>query len=67
MGDEDIIQIRIGSFQVGIIGLKEVMADLASSMAGASDEEVERRIDPTAFPKKLYSRKGQGRVRTGMF
>jgi small redox-active disulfide protein 2 len=40
MANEDIIQIRIGSFQVGIIGLKEVMADLASSKAGASDEEV---------------------------
>lgn len=40
MSNENIIQIKIGTFQVGIIGLKEVMAELAAAMSGASDEAV---------------------------
>ena len=68
MGDEDIIQIRIGSFQVGIIGLKEVMADLASSMAGASDEEVageliHRLSRKNYIPEKAKAEYGRALVR----
>jgi small redox-active disulfide protein 2 len=44
MDNDDIIQIKIGTFQVGIIGLKEVMADLASSLDQALDEEVSREL-----------------------
>jgi small redox-active disulfide protein 2 len=40
MGNEDIIRIQVGTFQVGIVGFKEVMADLAPSMAGAPDETI---------------------------
>ncbi len=40
MANEDITQIKIGTFQVGIIGFQEVMAELAASMAGASAEAV---------------------------
>jgi small redox-active disulfide protein 2 len=44
MANEDIIQIKIGSFQVGIIGLKEVIVELDSSLGQAPDEEVERTL-----------------------
>ena len=44
MADEDITQIKIGTFQVGIIGLKEVMAELSFLLARAPDEEVEREL-----------------------
>lgn len=40
MAEEETIQLKIGTFQVGLIGLKEVIADLASSLAQASDREV---------------------------
>ena len=33
-----MIQVRIGDFPIGIVGLKEVMADLASSLSGASND-----------------------------
>jgi small redox-active disulfide protein 2 len=44
MGSEDITQVKVGTFQVGIMGLKEAMADLASSLAQAPDEEVSREL-----------------------
>ena len=40
MVSEDVIQIRIGNFPVGMVGLKEVMAELAPSLSEASDEEM---------------------------
>ena len=40
MVDEEITQLKIGTYQVGIIGLKEAMAELASTLAEASDQEV---------------------------
>jgi hypothetical protein len=39
-GSADITQIKIGTFQIGILGLKEAMAELASSLAQAPDEDV---------------------------
>ncbi len=44
MANEDIIQIKIGNFQVGIIGLKDVMAELSPVLAHASDQEVESEL-----------------------
>jgi small redox-active disulfide protein 2 len=44
MTNEDIIQIKIGSLPVGILGLKEVMTDLASSLSQAPDQEIEREL-----------------------
>ena len=68
MSNEDIIQIKIGSFQVGIIGLKEVMAELASSMAEASDEEVageliHRLSKKNYIPEKAKAEYGRALVR----
>jgi small redox-active disulfide protein 2 len=40
MGAEDITQVKIGTFQVGIIGLKEALSELSASLGTASDEEV---------------------------
>lgn len=40
MPDNDIIQVKIGPLQVGIVGLKDVMTECATSMGKASDEEV---------------------------
>jgi small redox-active disulfide protein 2 len=40
MGTEDIIQVKVGSFQVGIMGLKEAISDLSASLETASDEEI---------------------------
>jgi hypothetical protein len=44
METEDIIPIKIGHFQVGMVGLKEVMTELASSMANDSDEDIARAL-----------------------
>jgi small redox-active disulfide protein 2 len=44
VGSEDITQVKVGTFQVGIMGLKEAMADLASSLPQAPDEEVGREL-----------------------
>ena len=68
MPNEDIIQIKIGSFQVGIIGLKEVMAELASSIAAASDEEVageliHRLSKKNYIPEKAKAEYGRALVR----
>jgi predicted HTH domain antitoxin len=40
MGDEEITQINLGTYQVGIIGLKEALAKIASSQRNASDQEL---------------------------
>jgi hypothetical protein len=40
MVDEDITQLNIGSYQVGIIGMKEAVTELASPLAKASDQEI---------------------------
>jgi small redox-active disulfide protein 2 len=42
METDEITQIKIGTLQVGIIGLKEVMTKLATSMADAPDWKLER-------------------------
>lgn len=68
MDNEAIIQIKIGSFQVGIVGLKEVMADLASSLAQVPDEEVERTLiqrlsRKNYIPEKAKDEYGQALLR----
>jgi len=40
MVDEDITQLKIGTYQVGIIGLKEAVTELTSSLANAPDQEI---------------------------
>jgi hypothetical protein len=40
MVDEEITQLKIGTYQVGIIGLKEAVTEFASSLAKAPDEEI---------------------------
>jgi small redox-active disulfide protein 2 len=68
METEDIIQIKIGTSQVGIIGLKEVIAEMAHSMAGASDEEIAGALVPRLskinyIPDKAKSEYGRAFVR----
>jgi small redox-active disulfide protein 2 len=40
MDDKDFTRIRVGGFDVGIIGLKQLMEQMAKTHAGKSDEEV---------------------------
>ena len=40
MVDEEITQLKVGAYQVGIIGLKEAVAELASPLASAPDQEI---------------------------
>jgi small redox-active disulfide protein 2 len=68
VGSGDIIQIKIGSFQVGIIGLKEVMAELAASRAVSSDAEVageliHRLSKKNYIPEKAKAEYGRALVR----
>jgi small redox-active disulfide protein 2 len=68
MAAEDVIQIRIGNFQVGMVGLKEIMADLASSFSGASDEEmagvlIEHLAKMNYIPEKAKAEYGRALVR----
>jgi small redox-active disulfide protein 2 len=60
MATEDITQIKIGTVQVGIIGLEEAVSELSASMGTASDEEVGRaliqRLSKTNYiPEKAKS------------
>lgn len=40
MAEKDIVQIKVGKFSVSIVGIKQVMEELAGTHAGGSDEEV---------------------------
>ena len=40
MVDEEITQINLGAYQVGIIGLKEAVTELVPSLANAPDQEI---------------------------
>jgi hypothetical protein len=59
MGSGDITPIQIGNFQVGLIGLKEVMAELAPSLSGASDEEMARALIQRISPKNYIPEKAK--------
>lgn len=68
MADEEITQVKIGILQVGIVGLKEVMTELASSMANDSDEDIARvliqRLSKKNYiPEKAKPEYGQALVR----
>jgi hypothetical protein len=60
METEDIIQIKIGTFQVGIIGLKEVMAELIPHLTQAADQEVERELLQRLSRKNYIPEKARG-------
>lgn len=40
MAEKDIVQIKVGKFAVSIIGIKQVMEEMAKTHAGSSDEEI---------------------------
>lgn len=44
MVDKDLTRIRVGDHEVGLIGLRQAMDAIASSHAGASDEEVKEAL-----------------------
>jgi small redox-active disulfide protein 2 len=56
---DDITQVKIGTFQVGIIGLKEVMAELAPSMDEASDEELAAELFHRLSKKNYFPEKAK--------
>jgi hypothetical protein len=53
MVDEDITQLNIGTYQVGIIGLKKALTELASPLAKASDQEIAEELI-SRLSKKNY-------------
>jgi small redox-active disulfide protein 2 len=57
---DDITQVTIGSFQVGIIGLKEVISELEPSSAQAADQEVERELLQRLSRKNYIPEKARG-------
>jgi small redox-active disulfide protein 2 len=68
MGPEDIFPIQIGNFQVGMVGLKDVMTELASSLGGASEEEtaealIQRLSKKNYIPEKSKPEYGRALVR----
>ena len=44
MGTDDIVQIRVGGFSVGIVGLKQTMESMAGEYADKSDHEMEKEL-----------------------
>ena len=44
MGTDDIIQLRVGRFSVGIVGLKQTMESMAGEYAEQPDHEVEKEL-----------------------
>ena len=68
MASDEIIQIRIGGSPIGMVGLTEVMAELASSFSGASDEEmagalIQRLSKRNYIPEKAKAEYGRALVR----
>ncbi len=49
----DVIQIRVGQHQIGIIGLKEVLTEVAQTMTGAPDEIIQKEL-LTRLSKRNY-------------
>ncbi|RLC04887.1 MAG: hypothetical protein DRH90_07550 [Deltaproteobacteria bacterium] len=49
----DVIQIRVGQHQISIIGLKEVLAEVAETMTGAPDEIIQKEL-LTRLSKRNY-------------
>jgi len=44
MGTDDIVQIRVGGFSVGIVGLKQTMESMAGEYAQQPEHEVEKEL-----------------------
>jgi small redox-active disulfide protein 2 len=44
MGTDDIIQIRVGGFSVGIVGLKQTMESMAGEYTQQPEHEVEKEL-----------------------
>jgi len=44
MGTDDIVQIRVGGFSVGIVGLKQAMESMVREYAEKSDHEMEKEL-----------------------
>ncbi len=68
MASEEITQVKIGPHQIGLIGFKEILAELASSMAEASDEQVatellHRLSKKNFFPEKAKAEYARALVR----
>jgi len=68
MSDEDIARIRVGRFDVSIVGLKAVMEELAESHAEEGDEKVaslmiERLKGRNYIPEKARDDYGRAFVR----
>jgi hypothetical protein len=68
MSNEDITQLKIGNLQVGIIGLKEAMVELASSLTDPSDEEIAGKLirqlsQKNYIPQKAKEDYGRALVR----
>ena len=49
----DVVQIRIGGNKIGIIGLKNVLAEVAETMTGAPDETLRQEL-LTRLSKRNY-------------
>jgi hypothetical protein len=68
MSNEDITQLKIGNLQVGIIGLKETITELASSLTDPSDEEIAGKLirqlsQKNYIPQKAKEDYGRALVR----
>jgi hypothetical protein len=68
MSNEDITQLKIGNLQVGIIGLKETITELASSLTEPSDEEIAGKLirqlsQKNYIPQKAKEDYGRALVR----
>jgi glutaredoxin len=68
MTDKDITQVRIGRYSFGIVGIKQLMEDLATTHADRSDAEVsavmlERLSKDNYIPGKVRDEYGRAFVR----
>jgi glutaredoxin len=59
MPNDDITQLKIGSLQVGIIGLKEAITELASALSDASDEEIAEKLIQQISQKNYIPQKAR--------
>lgn len=59
MSQDDVMQIKVDTFTVGIIGLKAVMEEMAHEFADKPDEEIQRELLKRLSKRNYISNKAE--------
>ncbi len=67
MQQDDIVQVRVGKSQVGVMGLKTAMEDMAETYGERSDPEVMEELLNRLSKKNYIPPHRAGGIQTGLF